>query len=124
MHVENILWPDGLVCPYCGVVDCAYRLEVVRTKPYKKNTEGKERHGLWKCRECRRGANLKKAIFKCGLKGVYQQRGEQNLHRDAAGFDFRYNNREANGLNDAERTFEAISRAVGKRFLYQGSLGA
>ncbi|NNF91018.1 MAG: transposase, partial [Boseongicola sp.] len=53
-HVEGILWADGPVCPHCGVVDRAYRLEGVRTKPSKKNPEGKERHGLWKCRECRK----------------------------------------------------------------------
>src|ERR1700687_6103806 len=23
--LESILWPDGPVCPHCGVVDCAYK---------------------------------------------------------------------------------------------------
>jgi transposase-like protein len=53
-HVENMLWADGPVCPHCGVVDQAYRLEGVRTKPSKKFPEGKDRHGLWKCRDCRK----------------------------------------------------------------------
>ncbi len=62
-HVESILWPDGPVCPHCGVVDHAYRLEGVRTKPSKKNPEGKERHGLWKCRECRKQFTVRKGTI-------------------------------------------------------------
>lgn len=45
-HVEAMLWADGPVCPHCGVVDSAYPLTGVRTKPSAKNPEGKERHGL------------------------------------------------------------------------------
>ncbi|HBZ43791.1 MAG TPA: IS1595 family transposase [Maritimibacter sp.] len=62
-HVESIVWPDGPVCPHCGVVDSAYRLEGVRTKASKKNPEGKERHGLWKCRECRKQFTVRKGTI-------------------------------------------------------------
>ena len=62
-HVESILWQDGPVCPHCGVIDRAYRLEGVRTKPSKKNPEGKERHGLWKCRECRKQFTVRKGTI-------------------------------------------------------------
>lgn len=62
-HVESIIWPDGPVCPHCGVVDSAYRLTGVRTKPSKKNPEGKERHGLWKCRECRKQFTVRKGTI-------------------------------------------------------------
>jgi hypothetical protein len=58
------------------------------------------------------------------MKGVYQHCGKQHLHRYAAEFDFRYNNREANGINDAERASVALSNVVGKRVLYRDSLGA
>ena len=51
-HVENQLWPDGPVCPSCGVVDNAYKLNGVRTKKSKKHPEGKVRHGLHKCKDC------------------------------------------------------------------------
>jgi len=59
-HVEAMLWADGPVCPHCGVVDSAYKLEGVRTKASKKNPEGKERHGLWKCRDCRKQFTVRK----------------------------------------------------------------
>jgi len=51
-HVEAMLWADGPVCPFCGVVDNAYVLNGVRSKPSKKSPEGVERHGLKKCKDC------------------------------------------------------------------------
>jgi transposase-like protein len=62
-HVEGIIWTDGPVCPHCGVIDRAYRLEGVRTKASKKNPEGKERHGLRKCRECRKQFTVRKGTI-------------------------------------------------------------
>ncbi|WVX50927.1 IS1595 family transposase ISNwi1 [Roseobacter fucihabitans] len=62
-HVESMLWADGPVCPHCGVVDSAYLLTGVRTKASKKNPEGKERHGLWKCRECRKQFTVRKGTI-------------------------------------------------------------
>ena len=51
-HVEGMLWPEGPVCPACGVVGNAYALHGVRSKPSAKNPEGAERHGLKKCKDC------------------------------------------------------------------------
>lgn len=51
-HVEGMLWPEGPVCPACGVVGNAYALIGVRSKPSAKNPEGVERHGLRKCKDC------------------------------------------------------------------------
>lgn len=62
-HVESIIWPEGPVCPHCGVVDRAYHLTGVRSKPSKKNPEGVERHGLWKCRECRKQFTVRKGTI-------------------------------------------------------------
>ena len=65
-HLEGLLWPQGPVCPHCGTVDNAGRLEGVRSKPSKKNPKGAIRHGLWKCRsrECRKQFTVKvKTVF-------------------------------------------------------------
>ncbi len=53
-HVESILWADGRVCTHCGTVDNSYPLKGVRSKASKKNPEGVERHGLYKCAACRK----------------------------------------------------------------------
>lgn len=52
-HVEAMLWPQGPVCHHCGSMEKHYALKGVRTKASKKNPEGVERHGLYKCRDCR-----------------------------------------------------------------------
>ncbi len=62
-HVEDILWPDGPVCPFCGVVDNAYVLKGVRSKPSKKNPEGVERHGLKKCKDCGKQFTVRKGTI-------------------------------------------------------------
>jgi transposase-like protein len=51
-HVEAMLWPDGAVCPHCGVIGEAYELKGVRSKPSKKRPQGKVRHALKKCKAC------------------------------------------------------------------------
>jgi transposase-like protein len=53
-HVEAMLWAAGRVCPHCGTVDHSYPLKNQRSKPSKKNPEGVERHGLYKCSDCRK----------------------------------------------------------------------
>jgi len=61
-YVESILWPQGPVCPHCGGMDKAYKLEGVHTKASEKNPEGVERFGLWKCgqNECRKQFTVRK----------------------------------------------------------------
>ena len=51
------------------------------------------------------------SILKRGIHGSYHHVSEAHLHRYLSEFDFRYNNREANGVDDAERTRRAIARA-------------
>jgi len=46
--LEKLRWPDGVVCPHCGLIDNAYRLE---PKPSKKDQH--VRKGVWKCGGCR-----------------------------------------------------------------------
>ncbi len=45
--LESKLWPNGPVCPHCGLLGEAYRIQ---SKP---NTKNKVRPGLWKCAGCR-----------------------------------------------------------------------
>jgi transposase-like protein len=59
------------------------------------------------------------SIFKRGMKGVYQHCDKKHLHRYVAEFDFRYNNREATGFNDATRADALLKGVVGKRLTYQ-----
>ncbi|HMO68412.1 MAG TPA: IS1595 family transposase [Novosphingobium sp.] len=59
------------------------------------------------------------SIFKRGMKGVYQHCGKQHLHRYAAEFEFRYNNREKLGCNDGDRARNALKGVTGKRLTYR-----
>lgn len=61
------------------------------------------------------------AILKRGINGVYHHVSEAHLHRYLSEFDFRYNNREGNGVDDAERTRRALEGAAGKRLMYRDS---
>jgi hypothetical protein len=54
------------------------------------------------------------------MKGVYQHCGEKHLHRYVAEFDFRYNNRTALGVSDAERAESVLKGIVGRRLTYGG----
>jgi transposase-like protein len=42
-HFEALRWPDGPVCPFCGVVDDAHELQGKSTRP-----------GLYKCHGCQK----------------------------------------------------------------------
>src|SRR5579864_1085545 len=42
-YFERELWPDGPVCPHCGLVGEAYKLQGETTRP-----------GLYKCKGCRK----------------------------------------------------------------------
>ncbi|MBV9063996.1 MAG: transposase, partial [Alphaproteobacteria bacterium] len=63
------------------------------------------------------------SLFKKGMRGIYQHCNERHLHRYLAEFDFRYNNREALGVTDSERTNRALKGAKGKRIMYRDSFG-
>jgi hypothetical protein len=59
------------------------------------------------------------SVFKRGMRGVYQWCSEKHLHRYLAEFDFRYSNRAALGVDDAERADRALQGVVGKRLTYR-----
>jgi len=50
---ESKRWPDGPICPHCGLVGEAYKLQGKSTRP-----------GLWKCKGCRKPFTAKmRSIF-------------------------------------------------------------
>jgi transposase-like protein len=59
------------------------------------------------------------ALFKRGMRGVYQHCSEKHLHRYLAEFDFRYNARVALGVSDAQRAEKALRGVQGKRLKYR-----
>jgi len=59
------------------------------------------------------------SIFKRGIYGCYFHVSETHLHRYAAEFDFRYNNRIALGVDDKERAERALKGVKGKRLTYR-----
>jgi len=58
------------------------------------------------------------ATFKRGIMGVYHHVSPEHLKRYLCEFDFRYNERAALGVEDAERAAKAVAGVVGKRLTY------
>lgn len=46
-HPESLLWPEGPVCPHCGVINEATKLQ------HEEGAETHGRKGLYQCRGCR-----------------------------------------------------------------------
>lgn len=59
------------------------------------------------------------SIFKRGMKGVYQHCSADHLKRYLCEFDFRYNHREALGIDDTARTSFLLQGIKGKRLTYR-----
>src|SRR6266446_4934795 len=67
--LEAILWPDCPICPHCGVVGRAGKLEGVKDK------KGRVRFGLWKCyeKECRKQFTVRKnTVFESSHLKLHQ----------------------------------------------------
>lgn len=63
------------------------------------------------------------SILKRGIVGTFHHVSQQHLKRYLAEFDFRYNEREAMGVDDAERMSRSIPGIVGKRLTYRRTCG-
>lgn len=59
------------------------------------------------------------SIMKRGIAGVYHHVSQQHLKRYLAEFDFRYNERIALDVTDAERAEKAVKGVIGKRLTYR-----
>ena len=55
------------------------------------------------------------------LKSVHWHCAKKHLHRYAGESEFRYNNREGNGVDDAARAEAALKGVKGERLLYSDS---
>ena len=63
------------------------------------------------------------SIMKRGITDVYHHVSPQHLKRYLAEYDFRYNERMALNVNDAERATKAVRGVIGKRMTYQQANG-
>ncbi|HEY1708274.1 MAG TPA: IS1595 family transposase [Rhizomicrobium sp.] len=61
------------------------------------------------------------SILKRGIVGTYHHVSPQHLKRYLGEFDFRYNEREALGVDDTTRTIRAMEGIEGKRLTYRPS---
>lgn len=61
------------------------------------------------------------AILKRGIMGTYHHVSQQHLKRYLAEFDFRYNERQALGVDDEARADKLVRGIVGKRLTYRDS---
>jgi transposase-like protein len=59
------------------------------------------------------------SILKRGINGTYHHVSPAHLKRYLAEFDFRYNERAALGVSDAERAIKALKGIEGKRLTYR-----
>ncbi len=59
------------------------------------------------------------AILKRGVYGTFHHVSEAHLHRYLAEFDFRYSNRMALGIDDAQRANKALKGIEGTRLTYR-----
>lgn len=59
------------------------------------------------------------SILKRGITGTYHHVSQQHLKRYLAEFDYRYNERSALGISDAERADKALKGIEGKRLTYR-----
>ena len=57
--------------------------------------------------------------LKRSLDGTHHSISKEHLHRYLAEFDFRYSNRVALGIDDADRTDRALHGISGKRLTYR-----
>ena len=59
------------------------------------------------------------SILKRGIAGTYHHVSAAHLHRYLAEFDYRYNERAALGVDDAERMAKSVKGIVGKRLTHR-----
>src|SRR5260221_8056139 len=59
------------------------------------------------------------ATFKRGVYATYHSVSKEHLKRYLAEFDYRYNEREALGVSDAQRMAKSVMGIVGKRLTYR-----
>jgi transposase-like protein len=51
--LEGVRWPDGPICPHCGVVNEAHYIEPTEGNTRKTTQGGKSYRRVWRCEACR-----------------------------------------------------------------------
>jgi transposase-like protein len=103
-HVEAVLWPAGPACPHCGSVKKPYRLKGVRSKPSKKNPTGVERHGLYKCADCR-------GQFTVRMKSIFEE-SHIPLHKWLQAIHLMCSSKKGISAHQLHRTLEITYRSA------------
>jgi hypothetical protein len=101
-------------------------------RPYLKATDGYRAHETVKHMDGEYGrgdvhTNTVEGFFsllKRGINGTFHHVSKGYLHRYCDEFAFRYNTREALGVDDAERAARLVLAAEGKRLTYKQPSGA
>lgn len=103
-YIESKLWPRGPVCPDCGELANATPLKGVRTKPSKKNPDGKLRHGLWQCRGCRKQFTVR--------MGSIFERSSIELHKWLQAFYLMTSSKKGISSHQLARTLEITVKSA------------
>jgi transposase-like protein len=60
-YLEKMRWPEGVICPHCGVIDEAYKIvrkektsEEIEQMRLEKKRVRKTQKGIWKCAGCKK----------------------------------------------------------------------
>jgi transposase-like protein len=96
-YIEKLRWPDGPVCPHCGVIGTVYRL------PIRQGKKGPKRQVL-KCGSCRQQFSL--------LIGTIFEDSHIPLHKWLAAFDLYASSKKGFSAHQLHRTLKLTYKSA------------